>query len=366
MTHSRSFNRIHAGNLCVALATIAFSAATSAQQAEGHWANALAYAEAGIRASRSSTGFASLCALDMTFRNVNPASPGQGEDAPIPETTLPIPPEAQAPQQTRGGGRDLPPPEPMQVFDNLYFVGDNSTSAWVIGDEEGYIMLDAMRSNEEAENSIVAGMERLGIDPQFVEYVVISHAHGDHFGGHQYLAERFAPRFVMSELDWQLAETLPEHPRFGLPPERDVATADGEILTAGNTSVTLNLAPGHTMGTLSPVFTVFENGVPYRAVLWGGTGFNFGRNEERLRVYAQSAADLRQLAAEEDISIILSNHPARDNSTGRMRELAQREAGEPHPFVDREMVYASLETLHNCAMAQAERLAAETALSARE
>lgn len=365
MKNTRPFGRFWSGSLCIATTLASFSAMTSAQEAEDHWASSVMYAEAGIRASRASPGFGNLCALDMNFRNVNPNLPGSGVYAPIPENSLPIPAGLEAPQMVRGG-RNQPAPEPMKVFDNLFFVGDNSTSAWVIGDEEGYILLDAMRSNEEAEHSIMAGMEKLGIDPEKVEYVVITHAHGDHFGGHGYLTENFAPRFVMSEQDWELAATLPEHPRFGFPPRRDVTVTDGEVLTAGNASVAMELAPGHTMGTISPVFTVYENGEAYSAMLWGGTGFNFGRNEAQLRTYAQSAAEFRSLAEEKDISILLSNHPARDNSTGRMLELAGREAGEPHPFVNREFVLASLDTLHNCAMAQAERLAAETALSELE
>ena len=33
--------------------------------------------------------------------------------------------------------------EPQRVFDNLYFVGDRSTSAWVLATREGIILLDA-------------------------------------------------------------------------------------------------------------------------------------------------------------------------------------------------------------------------------
>ena len=328
--------------------------------AQDHWDLAVSYAQKGAAAAEQAPGYGNLCLLDMEFRNVNPDYPGRGEDAPIPDVAFSIPEDFSLPEFVQGGGEGEP--EPMQVFDNLYFVGSRAVSAWVIGDEDGYILTDAMTSNADSDVFILAGMEKLGIDPQKVQYLVLPHAHGDHFGGHERLTEVFAPRIVMSEIDWRLSEILPEHPRFGLPPAKDIAINNGDVLTVGNTSITLYVGPGHTMGTISPVFTVYDDGVPHKALLWGGTGFNFGRYEPQLRGYAETTADYRQMAVDEDIEVLLSNHGARDNSILRMEQLAARSEGELHPFVDREVVLATLDTLHNCALAQAERLAAERKL----
>ena len=163
----------------------------------------------------------------------------------------------------------------------------------------------------------------------------------------------------MSETDWQLASQLQEHPRFGLPPARDYSVQDGDQLTAGKTTIDIRVTPGHTMGTISPVFTVFDNGKPYRAALWGGTGFNFGPNHEQMTAYAASAKRMKVLALQEDIQVFLANHPRRDGALDKMQKLATRGDDEPHPFVNREMALAAFETLHQCALAQADRIEAE-------
>jgi metallo-beta-lactamase class B len=47
----------------------------------------------------------------------------------------------------------------------------------------------------------VGGLERLGLDPDDIRYVIISHAHGDHIGGAQIRQDRFGAEVVMGEAD---------------------------------------------------------------------------------------------------------------------------------------------------------------------
>src|SRR5439155_13476037 len=49
-------------------------------------------------------------------------------------------------------------------------------------------------------------------------------------------------------------------------------------LTLGDTTLTLYLTPGHTLGTISTLIPVKDNGKPHLAAEWGGTGFNWLRN----------------------------------------------------------------------------------------
>ena len=61
------------------------------------------------------------------------------------------------------------------------------------------------------------------------------------------------------------------------PPRRDLSVSDGEKVVLGDTTVTIHLTPGHTVGTVSPTFDVRDASGVHRALLWGGTSFNFGR-----------------------------------------------------------------------------------------
>ncbi len=307
------------------------------------------HAEKGLQAAEHFPGYASLCDLEMVFRNVN-----------VLKTD---PPRASRPSRPQTGSRDRSGADrsapAMRVFDNLYFVGNQAVSSWLLGTEDGYILIDAMNSDDDARSIIEAGILSLGLDPTAIKYLLITHAHGDHFGGYQYIKETYGPRIVMSEADWQLASQLAEHPRFGLPPDKDLSVVDGDELTAGSTTIDIYVTTAHTPGTINPVFTVYDYGEPYRAILWGGTGFNFGPNSGRLNAYAASAQRMREVAMSEGVSVFLSNHGRRDGSLEKMKQLGQRRSGDPHPFVQGEELFAIFDVLEQCALAQSDRIQAD-------
>lgn len=255
---------------------------------------------------------------------------------------------------------DLTAAPPTRVFDNLYYVGSQSLSSWAITTSRGVILIDALRNAEEARAVIEPSMRSLGLNPAQIRYIVVSHGHGDHYGGVRYLVERYRPRVVMSEIDWaEVAKPVLQldAPHWGRPPVRDIAVRDGHRLRLGDTIVELSVTRTHTPGTISPIVTVRDGRRRHRLMLWGGTGFNFGPSVERLESYAASADRLRVLAAKRNVDVLVTNHPRSDASAMRMDLLRRREPGAPHPFViGPARVAAVLGALGTCARLQAEAL----------
>lgn len=250
-----------------------------------------------------------------------------------------------------------PAPPPAQVFDNLYYVGGDWVSAWVLKTSQGLVLIDALNNEEEAHALIEGGMAKLGLDPRQVKYIVITHGHGDHYGGASYLAKKYGAHVVASEADWTMMHTHLEFASavWPQPPARDIAVKDGERLTLGDTTLTLYVTPGHTPGTLSPVFDVRSGGRTHHAMLWGSTSFNFGKDFARLQSYEAATQRMRGIAAQMPVDVLVSNHASFDNSIARMKSM-RAAPGAPNPFVTGpEVVDRSLHIMGECARAQSDR-----------
>jgi metallo-beta-lactamase class B len=147
---------------------------------------------------------------------------------------------------------DAPRVQPAFAFDNLAFVGTAAVSAWVITNNDGLILIDSLDNAQEARDTIVTGLGRLHLDPKAIRYIVVTHAHGDHYGGAASLAETFRSRIVMSDVEWSALEKPPKYddPLWGRPPvwhpERDIAIHGHGEIRLGNTVVELVTIPGHT------------------------------------------------------------------------------------------------------------------------
>lgn len=249
----------------------------------------------------------------------------------------------------------LPPPPPGKAFDNLYFVGGKWVSAWAVTTSAGIILIDAMNNTEDVKDVIEPGMRKLGLDPAQIKMVVITHGHGDHYGGANYLAERYHPKIIASSADWDMMESGKlefDIPGWGRPPKRDTAVEDGSKLTLGDTTLDVVLTPGHTMGTVSLAFDVYDQDRKHRALLWGGTSFNFGKQPnrmERLQAYIDATGRVRDLAARQNIDVFISNHAGFDLADVK---LAKMQTGGPNPFVlGVDSTRRALSVMQECALA---------------
>src|SRR5262245_13885076 len=86
--------------------------------------------------------------------------------------------------------------EPVKVFDNLYFVGMTEYSVWAVNTSEGIILIDAIYDYS-IEDEVAKGLPKVGLDPNKIKYVIVSHGHIDHAGGAKFLQDRYGARVIM-------------------------------------------------------------------------------------------------------------------------------------------------------------------------
>jgi metallo-beta-lactamase class B len=215
---------------------------------------------------------------------------------------------------------------------------------------QGIILIDTLYTYN-SEEEIVGGLKKLGFNPATVKYVIISHAHGDHVGGAKLMQDRFGSRIVMGGPDWDSIERSVNGYPEGKP-KRDIVADDGQKITLGDSSVTIVTTPGHTPGTLSLLFTVKDNGKPLNVAYSGGTAFNFPSTVPNFETYIDSQRKMAAAAAKTNATILMSNHSEFDNAVSKIKMLASRKRGEPHPFdLGTEAVARYFKVSEECAQA---------------
>jgi len=253
---------------------------------------------------------------------------------------------APAPSSAQGGDFNAQTRDAFKIFDNLYYIGVDLVSAYLIPTSDGLIVIDTLfaASSDKLLNNIRA----VGFDPADVEYIFVSHGHGDHAEGAPLLKRATGARVGMAEADWEMTDQTPE-----------MVITDGQSITLGDTTITFYITPGHTLGVLSMAFPVHDGDQTHNAFMFGGMGLNF-TGVDRTRMYLDSVG---RIQAMDGIEVSVTNHEGAGQIFARADRLATRGPGDPHPFVDPEGFYAWLDTLEANAEA---KLIEERAAAARD
>lgn len=216
--------------------------------------------------------------------------------------------------------------EPIQVFDNLYSVGVEFVSSFLLTTSDGLILIDALFDMPGYQEYLFNNIRKVGFDPNDIRFVVVTHGHRDHYGLARALQDSTDAVIGTTSADWEMIENdLGERA-----PQRDWTIGQDEMLTLGDTTLRFDITPGHTPGVVSIEFQVVDRGRRHKAYLHGGPA---ARTNEPAGL--QEFIDgLERAKTIEDIEVRLSNHPFIDNFFARAQQLTRRGADDPHPFVD--------------------------------
>ena len=228
---------------------------------------------------------------------------------------------------------------PIKVFDNLYYVGPGFVSVWLIQTSDGLILVDG--AQEPYVDHVIDSIRKVGFDLKNIKYILVTHGHLDHFGGVARIQSLSGARVATLEEDWQLMEAAGKSPGRGnvpppLVPKRDMVIKEGDTVTLGNTSLKVYKLPGHTAGSPSFEFTVFDGGRPHKAFLFGGPGPRNGvQGAEQFLASAKRVAAMPGIEVAVPVHSWLNDFHYPDGGIfERAQRLAGRKPGQPHPFVD--------------------------------
>src|SRR6266852_2456779 len=229
------------------------------------------------------------------------------------------------------------PFEPRKIIGNIYYVGTNLISSFLIVTPAGHILLDT--GHVQMLPQIAANMEKLGFKVQDVKTLLNSHAHFDHCGGFAELKRRTGATVIASKLDGELmmhggkADFFWGDDLAYEPVKPDRIISDGDRVELGGVSLTAHLTPGHTKGCTTWSMRVNEDGKNYNVLFLCGltaSPYKLTNNDKYPNIIEDMRGTLHRLRGMH-ADVMLAPHGFYFDLEGK---AARQKAGAPNPFVD--------------------------------
>jgi metallo-beta-lactamase class B len=225
----------------------------------------------------------------------------------------------------------------FKVIGNIYYVGTEGLSAWLITSSKGHILIDGgMPQNA---TLVEANIKALGFKLSDVDLILNSHAHFDHAGALAQLKKDTGAVVIASAGDkWAL-----ENGKY--PGSEDVSylhfpgvkvdktVVDGETLSVGSNTLKANITPGHSKGCTSWTTSVKDGSRTYKVIFWCSTSVAANRlapNPQYPGIVADYQKTFTKLAGMQ-ADVFLAPHPDQMNLAAKRAAMGP---GKPNPFVD--------------------------------
>jgi len=193
---------------------------------------------------------------------------------------------------------------------------------------------------------LINNIWKLGFDLRDLKFIVISHAHTDHYGAVRALVHMTGAKTFLGEIDaaemrncaGRMEKMNREMGYYNELFDADILLKDGDHIQLGNTDIQCVWTPGHTLGVMSHFWTLCHEGKELRVGIYGGAGFvTVSKKALEENGWPLSLQDdfIRSIEKvwDEKVDIMLGNHPFHNDTYQKHdRMLTNKE----NPFIDAE------------------------------
>ena len=147
------------------------------------------------------------------------------------------------------------PVSPVRIADHTWQIGTAGITALLVKTDDGALLIDG--GLPQAADMLLAHMRTLGVAPGDLEFILSSHAHGDHAGPLAAIQRATGARVLNNaESAVLMARGGSDDIHFGddilYPPvQTDRILHDGEVVALGDVRLTAHFIPGHTPGSIA-------------------------------------------------------------------------------------------------------------------
>ena len=222
---------------------------------------------------------------------------------------------------------------PFRILGDSWYVGTCGIAAILVASPQGHVLIDS--GTEAGGELILANLRRIGVDPEDVRYILASHEHFDHVGGHAILAKATGAQIIASPLAAPVLESgmvSDEDPQADAdhPAMTPVKVArmiqDGETLTLGDIAITAHATPGHTPGAMSYTWTACasdDEPPACRRIAYvdslspvSADSYRFSDHPQTIAAFRTSISKVSQLPCDE----LLTPHPSASSLIEKLRD----------------------------------------------
>jgi metallo-beta-lactamase class B len=231
------------------------------------------------------------------------------------------------------------PVQPFRIVGDVYYVGAEEVSSFLITTSEGHILLDS--GFLETVPQIKANVGQLGFRFEDIKILINSHAHYDHAGGLAQLKKMTGAKLMVSEADAELlARGGKNDPNFGDrflfdPVTADRTLRDGDTIELGEVLLTARITPGHTKGCTTWTMKVRDGLKLFDVVFAGSTtvpGYKLVNNVNYPNIVQDYELTFR-LLKNLPCDVFLAAH----GSAFRLKEKLSHWRNSPHnPFINKD------------------------------